>query len=469
MATAVPESLAPAGDAPFSGGTNQAPAAEAALTCGVCLTDFDAMFRRPLLLPRCGHTFCRLCIKDLAARGDIICPSCRQKYENVEPDSLPVNFNIQCLASSSKIHTALQAEDSGSLCPEHRVRLSFWCSSCDAAACGECLFDHHPRNSHSVCRIQEVVTQVKERAERLSIASCEEVVIRLGYSVTRTLRDLSDIQEAAHLLQETTRIYRKAQSANTLSSITSVFESAKTVRDRVWALQDGIEEGNSVSIPDQVILSSRPAVLALSEGGGLAQVKVEKKGIHVYSLRPASTAYSVAIKLTVLMSCVKKESPMVFLDIKAGERRLGRVYITLVGKMKRSQQFQALCLGTLGPCYRGTRFDGMSEKGQPGEYLRGGDYQGKGGLGGEALMDNLEWGREWSQPKTAGQVCGVGGEEQRKFGSLFAVCLRDNPDDVFKCPFGNVTEGLEVLQVACRHEPFNVVHVGDCGLLIPLS
>ncbi|XP_045595555.1 tripartite motif-containing protein 3 [Procambarus clarkii] len=448
----------------------QVPPLETALSCGVCLSDFDAVFRRPLILPQCGHTFCRLCIKDLAARGDIICPSCRHKYPSVEPDALPVNFNIQCLASSSKLLlAATKEEEQGSLCPEHRVRLAFWCKSCEVAACGECLFDRHPpQDTHAVCRILEVVEQVKQRAEQLSLESCEEVILRLGDSVSRTLRALSDIQEAAHLLQETARIYRNAQTASNLSSITSVFEAAKGVHDRVWALGKGGQEDSSVSIPDEVIMSSRPAILALSDSGGLAQVKVEPKGIHVYSLRPSSTAYSVAIKLTVLTSCIKKESPMVFLEVKAGERRLGRVYITLAGKMRRAQQFQALCLGSLGPSYRGTRFDGISEKGEPGEYVRGGDYQGKGGLGGEALMDNLEWGGEWCRPKASGQVCGVGGEEQRKFGSLFAICLRDNPDDIFKCPFGEVTEGLEVLEVACRHQPFNVVHIADCGLVIPL-
>lgn len=45
-------------------------------------------------------------------------------------------------------------------------------------------------------------------------------------------------------------------------------------------------------------MSTRPAVVAMSEGGGLAQVKVEEKGIHIYSLRGVSTAYSVAIKVS---------------------------------------------------------------------------------------------------------------------------------------------------------------------------
>ena len=68
----------------------------------------------------------------------------------------------------------------------------------------------------------------------------------------------------------------------------------------------------------------------------------------------------------------------------------------------------------------------------------------------------------------SGQVCGVGGEEERKFGALFAICLRDNPDNIFRAPFGMVTKGLDVIEVACRHQPFNMVRVADCGVVVPL-
>lgn len=449
---------------------------ESALTCGICLSDFDAGHRRPLILPRCGHTFCRICIKDIAARGEIVCPHCRVKYPNSEVDDLPINFNIQCLAaaptsfSSLKILSSTQSkvEDEGSKCPEHQVRLSFWCTSCEVAACGECLFENHPKPSHHISRIQEVVMQVKEKAEILSRESAVEVVKRLGESVLRTLRDVSDMQEAAHLLHETGRLNRTVQVANDLASITSAFEAAKAVKGRVTALDYSLQEGSRKPRSESII-ATRPAILALSDNGCLAKVQVEKMGIHVYCLQSASTAYSVAIKLGILISCLSKEAPVVFLDIKAGERKLGRVYITLTGTMRRAQQFVALCLGTLGPSYRGTKFDGLSEKGQPGEYIRGGDYQGRAGMGGESLMDNLEWGGSWTKAKKAGQVCGIGGEVDRRFGALFAICLRDNPEDTFRSPFGIVTQGLDVLEVATRHNPFNVVHISDCGVLIALD
>lgn len=433
---------------------------EAAVTCGVCLKEYDQEFRRPVLLPSCGHTFCRTCVKAMACGGDtVVCPSCRQSYACNDVDNFPINFSIQILASSSKGQMKMKVA-SASDCQEHGTRIAFWCRSCEVPACGECLFDGHPRPSHIICRIQDVVKEVKARAETMVKESGEETVGLLGDALKRVLRGISDLQEASHILQEVVRVSRAAQDSKTLSSITKAFESAKGVRRRVDVLGSS-EEG-------LLRVQQRPVVVALSDTGGLAHVRVEEKGIHVYSLRPSSTAYSVAIKLSVLLGCLKKDSPEVFLDLKAGERPFGRVYISLWGQMKRAQQFMALCLGTYGPSYRGTKFDGVSGRGEPGEYVRGGDYTGKKGLGGEALMDNLEWGGTWSMKMEAGQVCGVGGEEERKFGALFAICLKSNPDNIFRAPFGMVTSGMEAVEVACRHQPFDMVRVADCGVVIPM-
>ncbi|XP_042868337.1 RING finger protein 207-like [Penaeus japonicus] len=470
-----------------TGGTSQMSLMESALVCGICLSEFDATLRRPLILPKCGHTYCRICVKNLAAHGEVTCPSCRCLYQGCRPRSPSYQFqcsvfsqldsHFQCGSRNLPIDADISppppsfqyTESRDTDCKAHGVRLAFWCKTCETAACGECLFEQHPRPDHNTCRIQEVVKQIKDLAEKLSQESCVDIVVRLGEAIRGTLGYLSDLQEAAHLLQETARVNLSAMAAQDLLSITSVYETAKSVRQRVSALDRSQDQrDNSTALASSKAASTRPAILALSDNGSLARVQVEEKGIHLYSLRPPSTAYSVAIKLNVLTACVSKESPTVFLDISAGERRLGRIYIILEGKMRRAQQFMSLCLGNLGFSYRNTRFDGLSERGQPGEYIRGGDYQGRGGHGGEALMDNLEWGGTWVKPKAAGQVCGVGGEEQRKFGSLFAICLKDNPEDTFKCPFGVVTEGLQVLEVASRHDPFNVVHINDCGVMIPL-
>ncbi|XP_063852671.1 tripartite motif-containing protein 59-like [Scylla paramamosain] len=349
---------------------------EEALTCSVCLKQYDSEFRRPLMLPACGHTFCRSCVKGLACEGvGVVCPCCRREYKDTDVDSFPINFSVEILASSTKNQQKMKPVPVNE-CQEHGVRYAFWCRFCEVPACGECLFDGHPRPSHAICRITDVVKEIKSRAEELVEQSSEETVGFLGDLLNRVVRGISDLQEAGHILQEVGRLKRTAQDSKTLSSITKAFESAKGVRQRVQALRNCEEPHDSIRIGD------RPVVVALSETGGLAKVKVEERGIHIYSLRSSSTAYTVAVKMSVLLGCVKKDHPLVFLDLRAGDRPLGRVYIELWGHMKRAQQFMALCLGTYGPSYRDTRFDGVSSRGEAGEYVRGGDYSGRQGLGG---------------------------------------------------------------------------------------
>ncbi|XP_045131948.1 E3 ubiquitin-protein ligase TRIM32-like isoform X1 [Portunus trituberculatus] len=313
---------------------------EAAVICPICLKEYDAEFRRPLLLSSCGHTFCRSCVKNLVCdKATIVCPCCRHEYKDAEVDNFPVNFSIQILASSTKNQQKMKLP-SAHECQDHGVRVAFWCRSCEVPACGECLFDGHPRPTHAICKINDVIKEVKTRAEELVKESREETAGLLGDLLSRVVRGISDLQEAGHILQESGRLRRIAQDSKTLSSITRAFESAKSVKQRVQALRN-CEEADTR-------LEERPVVVALSETGGLSKVKVEEKGIHIYSLRPSSTAYTVAIKMSVLLECVSKDHPEVFLDLRAGERPLGRVYITLWGHMRRAQQFMALCLGTYG-------------------------------------------------------------------------------------------------------------------------
>lgn len=110
---------------------------------------------------------------------------------------------------------------------------------------------------------------------------------------------MSDLQEVAHLLQETKRVSRNAKAASDIASITSVFESTKLLQQRVSALDRSSQQESrplSASL-DAPTTTSRPSILALSDNGSLARVEVEKKGIHIYCLQPPSTAYSVAIKV----------------------------------------------------------------------------------------------------------------------------------------------------------------------------
>ena len=49
------------------------------MACKICLEKFDHSLKRPLVLFRCGHTFCAQCVGDFIEK---LCPICRCKIED---------------------------------------------------------------------------------------------------------------------------------------------------------------------------------------------------------------------------------------------------------------------------------------------------------------------------------------------------------------------------------------------------
>jgi hypothetical protein len=73
-------------------------------------------------------------------------------------------------------------------------------------------------------------------------------------------------------------------------------------------------------------------------------------------------------------------------------------------------------------------------------------------------------------PKKRGAVMGLGGEAgEKSFGALFGVCLKEDLTQVFRCPFGEVVRGMDVLERVAQAQTITRVYVADCGALIPLQ
>ncbi|XP_063607952.1 uncharacterized protein LOC134782419 [Penaeus indicus] len=70
------------------------------LKCNVCLSGFDKNIHKPLLLPNCGHTFCRFCLDTLYKQSKKSCPECRKQDAVVSVELLPTNFSLLALAES---------------------------------------------------------------------------------------------------------------------------------------------------------------------------------------------------------------------------------------------------------------------------------------------------------------------------------------------------------------------------------
>ncbi|XP_042885112.1 uncharacterized protein LOC122261506 [Penaeus japonicus] len=72
------------------------------LKCNVCLHGFDSNVHKPLLLPKCGHSFCRLCLDTLYKQSKTSCPECRKQDALISVELLPTNFALLSLAETQR-------------------------------------------------------------------------------------------------------------------------------------------------------------------------------------------------------------------------------------------------------------------------------------------------------------------------------------------------------------------------------
>ena len=64
------------------------------MSCEICHSLYDRVNCTPLLLPTCGHSFCRNCIQDLCHYGKIECKICGTLTFCKNIEDLPKNISI---------------------------------------------------------------------------------------------------------------------------------------------------------------------------------------------------------------------------------------------------------------------------------------------------------------------------------------------------------------------------------------
>lgn len=197
--------------------------------------------------------------------------------------------------------------------------------------------------------------------------------------------------------------------------------------------------------------------------GRHATMKWEESRIHLYSLTEDQQTSSVMMHMSMLQHILPKDKPEVFLELGAGTRILGRVYIQLRGRTRNAQQFFALCLGTMGPSYRGARFYGIPwpQHHRHVQSLTCREYMSENIPRTEPLMENLTDGRE-----NQVEMC-LSGLVARVDDSGFEICTRDEPDAYLHNVLGEVLEGMSVVREAANHEPVSEVYIKQVGVVIP--
>lgn len=195
------------------------------------------------------------------------------------------------------------------------------------------------------------------------------------------------------------------------------------------------------------------------------RISLEDDRLYLHCFQDRPVPFCVAT-LKVEEVVPAETNCLVFLDIAWPGSFTRRVLIRLQPRTPLGEQFKLLCMGKRGPSYINTRL-WVYNKGQPGEWVAGGDYENNDGTGGAALLPNLCKG-EYRQSGRAGVVFRVyRGDDKSDWNAMFGIHTRGyNAGGAAITVFGDVVQGLEDLVVAAHHTPIKDVTVVDCGVVL---
>ena len=102
--------------------------------CKVCETTFNLKNFRPLILPKCGHTYCFDCIeKNIKSNNYMICPLDKIDYQEMRIKDFPLNKDMVTFVTKKK-----------KICNNHKKCLDYFCLTDMEEICALCgLFGTH--------------------------------------------------------------------------------------------------------------------------------------------------------------------------------------------------------------------------------------------------------------------------------------------------------------------------------------
>nr|XP_053650375.1 uncharacterized protein LOC128700925 [Cherax quadricarinatus] len=207
--------------------------------------------------------------------------------------------------------------------------------------------------------------------------------------------------------------------------------------------------------------------------------------LHTLQHQPPPT-HTHTIQVTEVMEALETSSTLVFLDLAWPGSPRRRLHIQLDTDTMMARQFVLLCTGQHQPAsylntkllctgqqkqsgssYLNTKLLWVWNKGQPGEFVGGGDYQYNNGEGGAPLLPH-QLDHRYQKSGSAGAVWSRYDPCSNK-SSQFCIITRDHTSGLkWSGVFGKVVSGLDVVRAAVNHSDITEVTVVDCGVVLTL-
>nr|XP_045591169.1 uncharacterized protein LOC123753223 [Procambarus clarkii] len=432
--------------------------------CSVCFNDYDDNQLRPRNLP-CGHTFCSQCIDNAIKNGQLSCPSCRAEHTATASTQFPISYAVEAFVRKLK-NIQLTTEEAVPAKP-------------------------YEGPARGISKTLRSLVQEQKSIISSLITSCEEVLSQLG----EYRGQLGDWK--THHLQLQDRLYalvEQNKSAMKLLELedTSVVDMTPQGEEGKTQLQAMLGSLDTVNTPQEVgttIDTADGCKMKVEDWLRKCQelfpdvntvhtsVKVQetiREALEMTTTETGATADPVHLgdSASSIMNKVKEitgqipQKQLTVEDLRRMREPVKRLVEALTPDTPLARQFVLLCTGQRGPTYRNTKLFGVVDKGQPGERVRGGDYESNDGEGGAALLPDLQ--EQYWESDRAGAVCsryGPGGPTSAQF----TITTRDLQDGLqWPRVFGDVVSGLDVVRAAVNHSDITEVTVVDCGVVLPL-
>ncbi|XP_032998391.1 E3 ubiquitin-protein ligase TRIM7-like [Lacerta agilis] len=135
-------------------------------TCPICLE----CFRDPVIIPECGHNFCRSCLIQCwgESEGEASCPQCREiiQHRNLIPNRPLANVLKKLTDGKIRLQGEKETEGKGKICEKHQEPLKLFCKEDESPICVVCNVSKEHK-SHEVVPLEEASQEYKDQ-----ISSC---------------------------------------------------------------------------------------------------------------------------------------------------------------------------------------------------------------------------------------------------------------------------------------------------------
>uniref|UniRef100_A0A670HZV5 RING-type E3 ubiquitin transferase n=1 Tax=Podarcis muralis TaxID=64176 RepID=A0A670HZV5_PODMU len=152
-------------------------------TCPICLE----YFRDPVIIPECGHNFCRACLIQCwgESEGEASCPQCREilQHRNLIPNRPLANVVEKLTVGKLRLHEEKGAEGKGRVCGKHQEPLKLFCKEDESPICLVCNVSKEHK-SHEVIPLEEASQEYKVGKHSGSVA--EHSLLQLPVKAPRT-------------------------------------------------------------------------------------------------------------------------------------------------------------------------------------------------------------------------------------------------------------------------------------------